>query len=50
MEHLYVAQGIGGIFKIGRSSDPTSRAKALKKEFVARHAARFAMCSAMGAH
>lgn len=36
MEHLYVAQGIGGIFKIGRSSDPTSRAKALKKEFVAR--------------
>lgn len=36
MEHLYVAQGIGGLFKIGRSSDPTSRAKALQKEFAAR--------------
>ena len=36
MEHLYVAQGIDGLFKIGRSSDPTSRAKALQKEFVAR--------------
>ena len=36
MEHLYVAQGICGLFKIGRSSDPTSRAKALQKEFVAR--------------
>uniref|UniRef100_A0A6M3M433 Bacteriophage T5 Orf172 DNA-binding domain-containing protein n=1 Tax=viral metagenome TaxID=1070528 RepID=A0A6M3M433_9ZZZZ len=36
MEHLYVAQGVGGLFKIGRSSDPVARAKALQREFAAR--------------
>lgn len=36
MEHLYVAQGFGGLFKIGRSSDPVARAKALQREFAAR--------------
>ena len=47
MDHLYVAEGHGGLLKIGHSTNPTVREISLRKEFIKRgdRITRFIACS-----